>query len=224
MAFVLFLIWDQMFISSIYSRRSLGWLTVRSRRLYLLGIATFNIMQGSSPPYLRDLLNRSAPSVRPSRHTSPRMYLLSKISVPQPFKIHFTCPQFFLALDLWYCSLLADHWDPQGSSIQALVWPRVWTELTHFTPCIVVWFCSPRAQLSRHFSIFIFILSCFLPDLYSLLRIVFFSCFLLVYWLLFQIYLGFVFKFFLNLFIVLLKLYRIFVLLFFQLYIVYSWP
>ena len=30
-------------------RRSLGWLTVRSRRLYFLGIATFNILHDNSP-------------------------------------------------------------------------------------------------------------------------------------------------------------------------------
>ena len=44
-------------------RTSLGWLTVRSRRLYFLGIATFNILQGSSPPYLRDLFTSSTPSL-----------------------------------------------------------------------------------------------------------------------------------------------------------------
>ena len=31
-------------------------------------------MQGSSPPYLRDLFNRFAPSVRPSRHLAPNVF------------------------------------------------------------------------------------------------------------------------------------------------------
>ena len=57
-------------------RRSLGWLTVRSRRLYFLGIATFNILQGSSPSYLRDLFTRSAPSLRPSRHLNPDVFAI----------------------------------------------------------------------------------------------------------------------------------------------------
>ena len=48
-------------------RRSLGWLTVRSRRPYFLGIATFNILHDNSPFYLCDLFVRPAPSVRPSR-------------------------------------------------------------------------------------------------------------------------------------------------------------
>ena len=51
-------------------RRSLGWLTVRSRSLCFLGIATFNILHDNSPPYLCDLFVRLAPSVRPSRHLS----------------------------------------------------------------------------------------------------------------------------------------------------------
>ena len=56
--------------------RSLGWLTVKSRRLYFLGIATSNILQGSSPPYLRDLFTRFAPSLRPSRHLNPDVFAI----------------------------------------------------------------------------------------------------------------------------------------------------
>ena len=56
-------------------RRSLGWLIVRSRRLYFLGIATFNTLQGSSTPYLRDLFTRSTPS-RPSRHLNPDVFAI----------------------------------------------------------------------------------------------------------------------------------------------------
>ena len=51
-------------------RRSLGRLTVRSGRLYFLGIATFNILHDNSLYYLCDLFIRPAPSVRPSRHLS----------------------------------------------------------------------------------------------------------------------------------------------------------
>ena len=51
-------------------RRSLGRLTVTSRWLYCLGIATLNILHDSPPSYLCDLFIRSAPSVRPSRHLS----------------------------------------------------------------------------------------------------------------------------------------------------------
>ena len=56
--------------------RSLGWLTVKSCRLYFLGIATFNILQGSSPPYLGDLFPRSTPSLRPSRHLNPDVFAI----------------------------------------------------------------------------------------------------------------------------------------------------
>ena len=47
-------------------RRSLGWLPVRSRRLYFPGIATFNISHDSSTPYLGNLFIHSTSSVRPS--------------------------------------------------------------------------------------------------------------------------------------------------------------
>ena len=57
-------------------RRSLGWLTVKSRRLYFLGIATFNILRGSSPPYLGDLFTRSTPALRPSRHLNPDVFAI----------------------------------------------------------------------------------------------------------------------------------------------------
>ena len=58
-------------------RRSLGWLTVKSRRLYFLGIVTFNILQGSSPHYLGDLFTRSTLSLRPSRHLNPDVFAIS---------------------------------------------------------------------------------------------------------------------------------------------------
>ena len=48
-------------------KRSLGWLSVKSRRLYFLGCATFNIIQGKAPPYLLELFERYVPSLRPSR-------------------------------------------------------------------------------------------------------------------------------------------------------------
>ena len=57
-------------------RRSLGWLTVRSRRIYFLDIATFNILQGSSPPHLRELFTRSTLSLRPSRHLNPNVFAI----------------------------------------------------------------------------------------------------------------------------------------------------
>ena len=56
--------------------RSLGCLTVKSRRLYFLGIPSFNILQGSSPPYLGDLFTRSTPSLRPSRHLNPDVFAI----------------------------------------------------------------------------------------------------------------------------------------------------
>ena len=61
---------------SLY-RRSLGWLTVRSRRLYFLGIATFNILQANLPPYLRDLYTRTTPSLQPSRHLNPNVLVFA---------------------------------------------------------------------------------------------------------------------------------------------------
>ena len=57
-------------------RRSLGWLTVRSCRLYFLGITIFNILHDCSPPYLGDLFIRSTPSVRPSRQLSPDVFAI----------------------------------------------------------------------------------------------------------------------------------------------------
>ena len=57
-------------------RRSLGWLTIRSRRLYFLGIATLNILHDSSPSYLCDLFGPPAPSVRPSRHLSTTVFAI----------------------------------------------------------------------------------------------------------------------------------------------------
>ena len=57
-------------------RRSLGWLTVRSHRLYFLGIATFNILQGSSPTYLRDLFTRSPLSFRPLRQLNQNVFAI----------------------------------------------------------------------------------------------------------------------------------------------------
>ena len=56
--------------------RSLGRLTVRSRRLCFLGIATFKILHDSSPSYLCDLFVRFAPSVRPSRHLSAAVFAI----------------------------------------------------------------------------------------------------------------------------------------------------
>ena len=105
-------------------RRSLGLLTVRSRRLYFLGIATFNIMQGSLPPYLRDLFNRSVPC---STLASPHPECICYPQFPYLNLSKFILPvcHLFLALAPWYCSRLTHHWDPQWLSIQALVWPRV---------------------------------------------------------------------------------------------------
>ena len=57
-------------------RRSLGWLTVRSRRLYFLGIATFNILHDNSPSYLCEFFIRPAPSVRRSRHLSTTVFAI----------------------------------------------------------------------------------------------------------------------------------------------------
>ena len=68
---VIFYLWRD-----ISPYRSLGWLTVRARRLYFLDIATFNILQGSSPPYLRDFFTRSTPSLRPSRHLDPNVFAI----------------------------------------------------------------------------------------------------------------------------------------------------
>ena len=67
-------------------RRSLRWLIVRSRRLYFLWIATFNILHDSSPSYLCDLFVR--------RVTSPLLCLQFRISARQPSVIHFICRSF----------------------------------------------------------------------------------------------------------------------------------
>ena len=77
-------------------RRSLGWLTVKSRRLYFLGIATFNILHDSFLSYPGNLFIRSTPSFRPSRQLFP-MYLPSLIFVLLPSVIHFTCLPFIFS-------------------------------------------------------------------------------------------------------------------------------
>ena len=56
-------------------RRSLGWLSVKSRRLYFLGCATFNIIQGKAPSYLLELFERHVPSQRPSRQCVPYTFI-----------------------------------------------------------------------------------------------------------------------------------------------------
>ena len=103
-------------------RRSLGWLTVRSRRLYFLGIATFNILHDNSPSYLCDLFVRPAPSVRPSRHLSTTVF-----AIPYFRTSTFRNSFYLSAIYFWHspgcCSLLAHHRVTQGSSFRALVWP-----------------------------------------------------------------------------------------------------
>ena len=56
-------------------RRSLGWLSVKSRRLYFLGCATFNIIQGKAPSYLLELFERHVSSLRPSRQCVPYTFI-----------------------------------------------------------------------------------------------------------------------------------------------------
>ena len=83
--------------------RSLGWLTVKSRRLYLLGIATFSILQDCPPPpHLISVIFSFALLPQFVLHAgSPPMYLRSLISVRLPSIIHFTClPLIFGTLSL----------------------------------------------------------------------------------------------------------------------------
>ena len=87
-------------------RRSLGWLTVRSRRLYFMGIATFNILHDSSPSYLCDLFVRSARSVRPSRHLSTAVF-----AIP-----HFRTSAFRNSFYLWAIYFWHSLPDPVRSS------------------------------------------------------------------------------------------------------------
>ena len=131
-------------------RRTLVWLTVRSRRLYFLGITTFNILQGSSPPYLRDLFSHFAPSVRPSRHTSQQIFLLSHISVPQPFEIHFTWPLFIFGTR---SLILFAPRPPLGST--CVTWRLNWIDALYASyGCRLAFF---------HYFICIVILICFFP-------------------------------------------------------------
>ena len=80
-------------------RRSLGWLTVRCRRVYFLRIATFNILHDSSASYLGDLFIRSTPWLPQFvlLVTSPPMCLPSPIFVRLPAVIHFTWPPFIFS-------------------------------------------------------------------------------------------------------------------------------
>ena len=55
-------------------RRSLRWLSVKSRRLYFLGCATFNIIQGKARSYLLELFDRHVPSQHPSRQCLPNTF------------------------------------------------------------------------------------------------------------------------------------------------------
>lgn len=48
-------------------RRQLGWLTVKRRRLYFMGIATFNVLNNKAPSYLVELFRLSQPSPYPAR-------------------------------------------------------------------------------------------------------------------------------------------------------------
>ena len=119
-------------------RRSLGWLTVRSRRLYFLGIATFNILQGSSPSYVRDLFNRSAPSDWLSRYLSPNVF-----AIPY-FRTSTFRNSFYLSAIYFWHSLP----DAIRSSPTVRILKGRLVRL-------------PRTQLLRHYFICIFILSFF---------------------------------------------------------------
>lgn len=98
-------------------RRRLGWLTVKSRRLYFLGIAIFNISRSKAPRYILDLFTRSAidrdhplrrpPSmfVIPSHRTSAYRHSFS-LSLPHTFGSHYLAR--LLAPHLWfYLSLVS---------------------------------------------------------------------------------------------------------------------
>lgn len=57
-------------------RKRLGWLTVEARRLYFMGVLTFNILKGNAPPYLIELFPLARPVGRPSRQVSPETFLI----------------------------------------------------------------------------------------------------------------------------------------------------
>ena len=93
-------------------RRSLGWLSVKSRRLYFLDYATFNIIQGKAPSYLLELFDRHIPSQHPSRQCVPNNTFIVLIVicsshlliVHQPIKLPSTRLQFIFGTLLLHWS------------------------------------------------------------------------------------------------------------------------
>ena len=57
-------------------RRRLGWLTVKSRRLYFVGIKTYKIIYGKAPDYLIELFSHLIPSQRSSRRLAPATFAI----------------------------------------------------------------------------------------------------------------------------------------------------
>ena len=122
----------------------LWWLTVRSRWLYFLALATFNILHDSSPIYLRDLFSHSAPSAPPSSHLTPDVF-----AIPN-FRTSTSRNSFYSAAIYFWHSLP----DPVGSllavailkgRLRAFIWPRY----VHTWSGSQCWSGSPRAYLSR---------------------------------------------------------------------------
>ena len=55
--------------------RSLGWLSVKSRRWHFLVCAIFNTIQGKAPSYLLERFGRHVPSQRPSNQGVPNTFI-----------------------------------------------------------------------------------------------------------------------------------------------------
>ena len=131
-------------------RRSLGWLTVRSRRLYFLGIAPFNILQGNSPPYLRDLFTRSTPSLRPSRHLNLHVFAIPNFRI-STFRnsIHLS------AIYFWHSLPDTVRFSPTIRILKGRLFRYLYDLELQLNWCLYVscglWSCSPWAQLCRHF-------------------------------------------------------------------------
>ena len=130
-------------------RKSRGWLTVRSRRLYFLGITAFNILQKSSPPYLTDLFTRSTPSLRPSCHLNPGVF-----AIPD-FQTSTFRNSFYLSA-IYFWQLLADtvRSSPTIGTLKSRLFRYLFDLELQLNWCVHVscglWSCSPRAQLCRH--------------------------------------------------------------------------
>ena len=78
-------------------KRMLRWLNVRFRRHYFLWIAIFDIFHDSSPPYLRNRFNHSAPSIRRLRHLTSDVF-----AIPNFCTLTFGNSFYLAAIYFWH--------------------------------------------------------------------------------------------------------------------------